>query len=442
MHSPHRPAVAALAVFLVAACAEPPTPPMPIASLAQVAALSQGAGTFSNFDAIPGSAVCGVLTPPATLDGFATYQPFILPAGYSSRIVTTERDPGLFGLGFGVDNFDMLALNEVGPHAGRFLYRTHEVGSNGSLSETDLWTGVTRVVANAPHYEALDGITSTPWGTILFAEERIVATLKDPAVPAAVGGLVYEYDPATGTTRPLPAVGARSHEGLRFDSQGNLYGISESTPGNPGQSGAIFKFVPDERGDLTSGQLYALKVADAVSKTGPAVWVALDRDAVKINSDAEAIRVGASGWARPEDVEIGTSTGNNRGGADVMYVATTTDDLVLRIELEGDAAFVSDFVREGVNVTGLGNPDNVALDHQGNLYIAEDNGPGDIWVARVRGGGELVASEVVRFASLTDCSAEPTGIYFDRDGKTLWVNVQHAGGPLRADLTVAITRDR
>ena len=192
--------------------------------------------------------------------------------------------------------------------------------------------------------------------------------------------------------------------------------------------------------DLTSGQLYALKVLDGTTKTGPAIWVALDRDAVKINSDAEAIRVGATGWARPEDVEIATSTGNNRGGANVMYVATTTDDLVLRIELNGDAAFVSNFVQEGVNVVGLGNPDNVALDHQGNLFIAEDNGPGDIWVARAVGGGELVASEVVRFASLTDCAAEPTGIYFDRNGKTLFVNVQHAGGALRADLTLAITR--
>jgi secreted PhoX family phosphatase len=306
---------------------------------------------------------------------------------------------------------------------------------------TDLETGVTRIVANASHYEALDGIVWTPAQTVLFAEERIVASLRDSLVPDAVGGLVYEYNPADGTTRPLPALGARSHEGLRFDTQGNLFGISESTPGNAGQSGALFKFVPDRKGDLTSGQLYALKVLDATTKTGPAVWVPLDRDAVKINSDAEAIRVGATGWARPEDVEIATSTGNNRGGANVMYVATTTDDLVLRIELKGDEAYVSNFVREGVNVTGLNNPDNVALDKQGNLYITEDNGPGDIWVALAKGGGEEVASEVVRFASLTDCAAEPTGIYFSPNGKTLYVNVQHAGGALRNDLTLAITRD-
>jgi hypothetical protein len=399
-----------------------------------------GTGAFADFIEIAGPAVCGARPTPATVADLATYQPFILPEGYTQTIITTERDPGLFGLGKGVDNFDMLTLNETGADAGRYLYRTHEVGSNGSLSVTDLLTGESRIVANAPHYEALDGLTWTPWGTVLFAEERIVASLKDPLVPEAVGGLVYEYDPATGATVPRPAVGARSHEGLRLDPQGNLYGISESTPGNAGQSGAIFKFVPDRRGDLSSGQLYALKVADP-SKTGDAEWVALDRDAVKVNSDAEALRVGATGWARPEDIEIATSTGNDRGGAQVMYVATTTDELVLRIELHGDRAVVSDFVREGVNVTGLRSPDNLALSARGDLFIAEDDGPGEIWVAPAGSGPQVVASPLRLFASLTDCAAEPTGIYFDRSGKVLFVNVQHAGGVVRADLTVVITRE-
>jgi hypothetical protein len=442
--SPHHRRTLVLTVLLTAAaCEEPPAPvaPRSLSALESVASVSNGVGPFANFTPIAGSAVCGTPPIPATLAGLDSYQPFVLPSGYSSRVVTTERDPGLFGLGFGVDNFDMLTLNETGPHAGRFLYRTHEVGSNGSLSETDLVTGVTRVVANASHYESIDGLAWTPWGTVLFAEERIVATLKDPAVPNAVGGLIYEYNPTTGITVPRPAVGARSHEGMRFDSQGNLYGGSESTPGNPGQSGAIFKFVPDTKGDLSSGQLYALRVVDTVSQTGPAVWVPLDRDSVKVNSDAAAIRVGASGWARPEDLEIGTSTGNNRGGTNVLYVATTTNDLVLRIELDGDSAFVSNFVQEGVNVTGFSSPDNLALDHQGNLFITEDGGtPDDIWVARTHPGGERVASEVVRFASLSDCAAEPSGLYFDRNSKTLLVNVQHAGGALRADLTVAISR--
>jgi secreted PhoX family phosphatase len=45
---------------------------------------------------------------------------------------------------------------------------------------------------------------------------------------------------------------------------------------------------------------------------------------------------------------------------------------------------------------------------------------------------------VTRFASLTDCEAEPTGIYFDLTSSRLFVNVQHRGGD-KLDKTMAIT---
>lgn len=179
--------------------------------------------------------------------------------------------------------------------------------------------------------------------------------------------------------------------------------------------------------------------ADA-SRTGDAVWVPLDREAVQVNSDAAAIAAGATGWGRPEDIEISTSGGSTKGG-NVMYVTSTSEDLVLRTELNGDKAYVSNFMQEGVNVSGLNNPDNLALDNQGNVYVIEDNGPGDIFIARVRTGNERVAQDVALFASLSDCAAEPTGMYFDRSGKTAWVHVQHAGGTLRNDLFMAIAKE-
>ena len=437
MTVPHRTASALVLMVALAGCADTPPTSVPSRDVA-FRVNPANAALFSDFEPLPSQAACKA--PPSTLADFANYQPFNLPAGYSQTILANEIEDFRPVAGTGAGNPDMLTFNETGPHAGRFLYRTHEVGSNGAVTMTDLLTGSTSLVAQASHYEALDGIAWTPWGTVLFAEERIVAALKDPAVPNAVGGLVYEYDPRTGVTTPRPAVGARSHEGLRFDSQGNLYGISESTPGVNG-SGSIYKFVPDKKGDLSSGQLYALKVADP-SRTGAAVWVPLDRDAVQINSDAAAIAVGATGWGRPEDIEVSTSTGSNRGGTNVLYITSTSESLVLKIELHGEDATVTNYVKEGVNVTGLQDPDNVALDSQGNLYILEDHGPGDFWVARPGPGNSDVPAEVVRFASLTDCSAEPTGGYFDRAGKTMYVHVQHAGGTLGNDLLVAITRDK
>jgi hypothetical protein len=114
----------------------------------------------------------------------------------------------------------------------------------------------------------------------------------------------------------------------------------------------------------------------------------------------------------------------------------------------GDEAYVSNYVEPGVNVavesggdtgSGFDDPDNLALAPNGDLYITEDDAPSDIWVARGMGP---VASEVELFSRLLDCSAESTGIYFDRNGQTLWVNSQHAGLNGGDDLTVAITRDR
>jgi secreted PhoX family phosphatase len=125
-----------------------------------------------------------------------------------------------------------------------------------------------------------------------------------------------------------------------------------------------------------------------------------------------------------------------------MFVASTSENLVLRIELRGERAFVTNFVKEGVNVVGLANPDNLAIDNQGTLYITEDNGPGDIWAVPRAGRPARVASEVVRFASLSDCAAEPTGLYFDRNGKTAWVHVQHAGGALGNDLLLEIRKTK
>ena len=421
------------AAALLAGCDTPPSTAANEISAGPNFASSQ----FGDFEPLPASATC--TAPPATLEGFATYQPLLLPSGYRQTIIADELGDFVPVAGTGANLPDMNTLNESGPDAGRYLFRTHEVSSNGAVTLYDRVTGIVSLVDQQSHYEALDGIAWTPWNTLLFAEERIVASFKDPAVPDAVGGLVYEWNPITRETRPRSAVGARSHEGLRFDAQGNLYGISESTPDGATVSGGIYKFVPDRKGDLSSGQLYALKVLE-LSRTGEAIWVPLDRELVRVNSDLAAVQAGATGWARPEDIEINTATGNVAGGAGVMFVAITSEDLVLRIELRKDGATVSNFVKEGVNVQGLDNPDNLAIDNQGTLYILEDGGPGDIWAVRHSGRPELVASEVVRFASLSDCSGEPTGLYFDRDGRIAWVHVQHAGGALQNDLLLELTR--
>jgi hypothetical protein len=415
---------------------------------------SPTAGSFQ-FEPLPASAQC--------TNGGNPAAPFLVPEGYAQTIVASE--PSF------ADAIDMNTLNETGPQSGRFLYRPSE-GSVGEVTVTDLKTGVNTRLAFRPDWERMDTIAWTPWGTLLVGEEATSQSKPSPDATQAQAGLMYElflnpHDPTKldasvpGSLAAYPgivvrpALGSKAHEGSRFDAQGNYYGISESNPGY------VFRFIPDRRGDLSSGQLYALKVTvPNGDRTGEAVWEPLDRATVQVNANTAAAAVGATGYNRPEDVETATSTGSNRGGSNTLYVAITgasgpADERVIAVDLrepEGgsghDTAFVYDYVRKGLNAPAdFQMPDNLALDKNGNLYITEDpstaptTGRGDdIWVATPnRGGQNTPAVEVVRFASLTDCQAEPTGIYFDKSGTTLFVNAQHRGGDT-LDKAVAITR--
>ena len=417
-------------------------------SLAQEQEQEQVTSGPFQFSPLPASAACV----PGGAGTFPAEQPFLLPEGFVQTVVAREGDGGT------IDNWDMHTLNETGPQAGRFLYHSHEVPTNGMVSVTDLSNGETRVLAQRVYWDRLDGLVWTPWNTLLTGEEmrpERQPSVADPRVPQAQAGLMYELDPVTGEDVPLPALGAKAHEGMRIDPQGNVYGISETAPSTvingvrrPG--GYIFRFVPDRRGDLSSGQLYALRITGPTGdRTGDAVWLPLDRDAVQIDADAAATAAGATGYGRPEDVEMATSTGNNPGGANVLYVAVTDEHRVLRIDLREpagdsghDTAFVTDYVRRGVNAPAdFTNPDNLALDKHGNLFITEDTAtpPGmDIWVAVAAPGEVPSAARVVRFASLTDCTAEPSGVYFDPTGKILYVHALHRAG---FDLSVMITRE-
>ncbi len=169
---------------------------------------------------------------------------------------------------------------------------------------------------------------------------------------------------------------------------------------------------------------------------------------MQVDADAEATRAGATGYARPEDVEIATSTGAGPGGGNILYVAVTDEHRVLRIDLRepyGDAHHRHGVgVRlcvQGVNAPmDFANPDNLALDKHGNLFITEDTRtpPGmDIWVAIAAPGHQFeAAQETVRFASLTDCAAEPSGIYFDKSGKRAVRQRSPPWGPDPRDLGI------
>ena len=389
--------------------------------------------------------------------------PWVIPEGYVQTIVSDETDLNLY---VGNDWNDMSTVNETGAHAGRYLYRTHEVrggaigddrnslrvdgGSGGAVSVVDLKTGKATEVVGRTDWEALDGIVWTPWQTILFAEEAGTTARPDPDAPNATAGLVYElkldkHDLTKAKSVAVrPLLGALAHEGIEIDAAGNVYVIDED------RRGSIYKFVPTQYGDLSSGQLYALKVKNG-AKTGEAEWVALDMAQAQIRANVAARAVGATEYCRPEDIERIDST---------LYVALTCEDVdnpantsgrgaVMAVEL-GDKPVVSYVVAAGKNapiedqaagITGFKGADNLANGPDGKLWIVEDNAYSDIWVYDPRSkdaDGDGYRDGVHLFASLKDKAAEGTGIYFGKDPHTLFVNVQHSA--TGNDKTMAITR--
>jgi len=410
------------------------------------------------FNPITASAYAQVTTDPSILNS----EPLVIPAGFTQSIVSDESDLNIYVAN---DWNDMNTVNETGKQAGRYMYRTHEVrpssatvagnsaridgGSGGAVSVVDLHTGQAKEVVGRADWEALDGIVWTPWQSVLFAEEVGTSVRPDPEAPQATSGLLYELklkkDDLTvmESVTVLPQLGALAHEGIETDAEGNVYVIDED------RKGSIYKFEPENYGDLTSGQLYALKVTNG--KTGAAEWVALDMVQAQISARVAAAAVGATEYCRPEDIDRISQN---------LYVALTCEDVnnasntsghgaILAVTL-GDKPTVSYIVAPGKNVpvenqstgvTGFKSPDNLATGPDGKLWIVEDNAFSDIWVYDPQSedaNGDGYKDGVHLFASLKDRVAESSGIYFGKDPKTLFVNIQHSG--TGNDKTMAITK--
>jgi len=365
--------------------------------------------------------------------------PWKLPKGYTQTVVSDETALNIYDGGRD-DWHDMNTVNETGPMAGRFMYRTHELRypdnqpEGGSVSVVDLKTGETSILTQDPGYNALDGIRWSPWGSIVFAEETTGGRL-----------LEIELNDDLKTAKAIhdrPAVGRLAHEGIDFDADGNVYVVDEHRGRSVGCDGVVpcgggvYKFVPQTYGDLSTGSLYVLKVTGP-DGTGQGEWVGpIDAE----NARIAGTTAGGQSYQRPEDLEVIDG---------VLYVAITEgprdenniefyEGRVISVDL--DSMQVNNFVKPDVNVaveigkpgdagfqTGFDSVDNLAEAPNGDLVMIEDNKPSDIWFASTETNTFGASKHVKLFASLTDPGAEGTGIYFSPlDPKTLYVNIQHS----------------
>ncbi len=342
------------------------------------------------------------------------------------------------------DNWDMIDTNRTGPDAGRYLFSPFETGSAGVMRvDTVTNTAQTIVAPGTQGFVSGDASRWTPWGGYLTAEESWgtgsnkgrLFEITNPLAAASEINFVNR-------TTSLPNV---SHEGLAFDSANNLYFIDEAN------GASIYKFTSNtpsaNNGNdfFAAGQTFALKAASG--KTGAFSWEALtDANGQLLSSTAAADLVGSSfdgrkaadlvgatDYNRPEDLEIQLG-----GIGEILYVATTTDHEVYAVNLTTNSVslFASrntlDLATGAAVGTAFTNPDNLAIDADGNIYVVEDQpgGAADIWMAKdLNKDGDLSDSGegLARWMSLSTVGSEPTGLYFDVFNPAVaYINVQHA----------------
>ncbi len=421
-------------------------------------AAAAGNTRFSDFTPLPTSAgTTATEAEPITFGNPAFQQRSI--ASVNEQVAQGEPNSGVW---------DMNTVNETGPHKGSHLFTPFESGQAG-IQRTELTTGETKTIFYSPEpgdYVRWDASYWTPWGTYITAEEEWCSD-PDGCDTNPYGRLFELTNPLTAdsVTEPggeeadvrhrnvIPRV---SHEGIQFDKSGNMYFIDEVN------GGSVYKYTSaagrgmiksGRAGYFDAGQTFVLRVDDGATPnaTGAYTWVPItdvngealpgaltitDPNGVtsvdgRNTTDKAAFK--GTDYQRPEDLQIQTVKGVER-----LYMATTTTNEVYALDLAAQEISVfanratTDLATDGPVGSGLASPDNLALDHENNIYIVEDRPGGvddDIWFARdLNHDGDLTdAGEGLgRWASNGTTGSEFTGLYFDpTDKRRAWVNIQH-----------------
>lgn len=380
----------------------------------------------------------------------------------------------------------------TGGNVAAFLFTVFETGQSG-VQRHDLKTGRTKTIwfspvaedtAPAPNpaaHVSFDPSFWTPWGTLVTGEEdwctaaagcstNAYGRLFELQNPLSAWGI---QDPVTPTSNAAArfvhqnVIPRTSHEGVQWDAAGNMYFIDELN------GGAIYKYTPKAKYShvlagwadyFAAGQTFVLRVGDGTTPNavGAYEWIPItdangtalpgaltivDPNGVSSVDARNTVNLPAflgTNYQRPEDLQI-----HRFRGAEYLYVATTTNE-VYRLDLRNKR--ISVFVNRatidlatGLAVgTALTSPDNLALDHEGNIYVVEDRpggGDDDIWFARdLNKDGDLTdpGEGIGRWASNGTVGSEFSGLYFDPfNSRRAWVNIQHPSSG--NDRTIEIT---
>lgn len=336
----------------------------------------------------------------------------LLPAGFRSRIVARSGERPVAHREFvwhaAPDGGATFAAEDGG-----WIYVSNAELLNDAGGASALRFDVSGEVVDA--YSILSGTTLncagglTPWGTWLSCEEHL-------------SGLVWECDPhGKVAARPLPALGAYTHEAVAVDPKTMQLYLTEDLP-----DGRLYRFTPERvdssgRPDLAIGLLEAAQITR--ERDGLVRW----RRVPDPSGKSRATRYQAAGTT-------GFYGGEGCWYADgSVYFTTKGDGRVWvydigrkRVRVIYDAARHSRPV-----LTGL---DNVTVASTGDVLVAEDDG--DMQIVAIGADGRV--APIVQVPGHR--YSEVAGPAFDPSGTRLYFSSQRGlGGRARDGMTFEVT---
>lgn len=272
----------------------------------------------------------------------------------------------------------------------------------------------------------------TPWGSWLTCEETYES--REEGRNEQNHGYVFEVPASAKIKRAKPvalkAMGRFNHEAVAVDPETGIVYETEDR-----HDGLIYRFIPNKPGKLSAGgKLQALAIKgeksfDTRNWEGTTVeqgkpldteWIDLENvDSPDDDLHSRGFEQGAARFARGEGMWYGnkeiyfacTNGGKEKQGQVFRYIPESGK---------------LDLFAEPNDKELLRHCDNLTVSPWGDVVLSEDNSSPRI-VGITPGG------EIFHIGHNVGYDSELAGVVFSPSGKTLFVNIQHAG------LTLAIT---
>lgn len=384
----------------------------------------------------------------------------IIPAEHKYQLILKEGDNYTEGGGLVGGQNDFTAyVPKTASSTNGYLSVNHETNPGGvTMAEinynasTKLWqlTRSRAVSFSAPSLvqtirNCSGGVT--PWGTVVTAEESVTSNDINADGYKDYGWLV-EIDPATaqvistntdGSKGKLWQMGIMNHENVVINNAGTT-----AYYGEDGGTHMVYKYVMDTPNNLSSGNLYVLKLDQGLSTVGDpvgttAVWIQVPNknQADQNNTATLAQSLGGTKFNGVEDVDISPIDGKiyfTAKGLDKVYRLQDNGTTASQVEtFVGGASTIYSFnTAQGMKTEAWGDGnDNLTFDELGNLWVLQDGGKNYIWVIAP---DHTAANPKVKLFASMPAGSEPTGLTFTPDHKFGFFSIQHPDATIATDV--------